>query len=368
MLRIVDSDMVNNSPAIAAAVASWARIIMYPVLTNSYYSDTDSVFLQSPLNSSMLGKGLGKFKQEYGGLIKKAIFPGPKLYILDTIGGNVTKAKGYSGKLSMSDYSELYRGGYVKVQNSRWRRQLESERVTILNQDDYTIGADFDKRNKLYSKGKWVDTSPIFVNNYCEAVPMDIIPYTYKKYVATVKGAHMAIVPYVDSHNTTKAIIFYIRPITTLIRYTPACLWLTQWEYIQIRNTVFLILITQFNDLIYIINDLFRETKDLRNLPDNVIIFKQIRLYSKLSVPMSYIYCDFYFILFKAIHDKSSFTKDIKDKYLNIIANILALDHNISYILRDLLRIKSEMIAPGPKIRGRTWDGNKYYSPILTWY
>lgn len=30
MLRIVDSDLVNNSPAISAAIASWARIIMYP--------------------------------------------------------------------------------------------------------------------------------------------------------------------------------------------------------------------------------------------------------------------------------------------------------------------------------------------------
>lgn len=111
MLRILDSDMVNNSPAIAAAVASWARIIMYPWITNSYYSDTDSVFLSAPLNSSMIGKGLGKFKQEYGGLIKKAIFPAPKLYILDTIGGYITKSKGYSGKLTMSDYSELYKGG-----------------------------------------------------------------------------------------------------------------------------------------------------------------------------------------------------------------------------------------------------------------
>lgn len=59
----------------------------------------------------MIGKGLGKFKQEYGGLIKKAIFPAPKLYILDTIGGYITKSKGYSGKLTMSDYSELYKGG-----------------------------------------------------------------------------------------------------------------------------------------------------------------------------------------------------------------------------------------------------------------
>lgn len=119
MLRILDSDMVNNSPAIAAAVASWARIIMYPWVTKCYYSDTDSVFLSGALNSSRVGKGLGMFKQEYGGLIKKAIFSAPKLYILDTTGGYVTKSKGYSGNLTMLDYSELYHGGIVEVKNNR---------------------------------------------------------------------------------------------------------------------------------------------------------------------------------------------------------------------------------------------------------
>jgi hypothetical protein len=66
-----------------------------------------------------VGKGLGKFKQEYGGIIKKAIFPSPKMYILDTIEGYKAKCKGYSGKLSIQDYIHLYKGGFVEIKDKR---------------------------------------------------------------------------------------------------------------------------------------------------------------------------------------------------------------------------------------------------------
>jgi len=92
---------------------------MYPFILNSYYTDTDSTFLNSPLSSSVVGKGLGKFKLEHGGIIKKAIFLSPKLYILDTIEGLKTKSKGFSGKLTMMDYIHLLEGGFIEVKDIR---------------------------------------------------------------------------------------------------------------------------------------------------------------------------------------------------------------------------------------------------------
>lgn len=65
---------------------------MYPHIINSYYTDTDSIFKKEPIDSRLIGKEKGKFKQEYRGMIKKAIFATPKLYILDTI-----NQKAYSG-------------------------------------------------------------------------------------------------------------------------------------------------------------------------------------------------------------------------------------------------------------------------------
>lgn len=67
ILLSTDSDITNNSStAIAAAITYWARIIMYPFIINSHYTDTDSVFLKSELPESIVGTGLGKFKRVHG--------------------------------------------------------------------------------------------------------------------------------------------------------------------------------------------------------------------------------------------------------------------------------------------------------------
>lgn len=76
ILLSTDSDITNNSStAIAAAITYWARIIMYPFIINSHYTDTDSVFLKSELPESIVGTGLGKFKRVHGNFpLKKKIF------------------------------------------------------------------------------------------------------------------------------------------------------------------------------------------------------------------------------------------------------------------------------------------------------
>lgn len=41
-----ENDFVDNSSPIAAAITSWGRIMMYPWIVNSSYTDTDSIFMQ----------------------------------------------------------------------------------------------------------------------------------------------------------------------------------------------------------------------------------------------------------------------------------------------------------------------------------
>jgi hypothetical protein len=58
---------------------------MIPVKTNPknkcFYSDTDSVFLQYPLDPSLIGEGLGQFKDELKGqIIQEAYFLADKFY------------------------------------------------------------------------------------------------------------------------------------------------------------------------------------------------------------------------------------------------------------------------------------------------
>ena len=164
LLSVDDDNLVNSSIPIAAATASWARIIMYPYLKHSAYTDTDSVFLPEPLDDPLVGKGLGKFKDEYG-LIKHAIFPSPKLYYLELASGKIiSKKKGFSGSITKLDYIELYNGNAISVIDKRWNRNLQLSSINIIDHK-MNIKPKFSKRNQLFSLGKWVKTSPLYVYN-----------------------------------------------------------------------------------------------------------------------------------------------------------------------------------------------------------
>ena len=70
--------------AIAAAITSWSRISLDPYKRIEYnecfYSDTDSVVLEKPLDPILISKDIGKMKLEYK--IEKGLFVSPKLYSL----------------------------------------------------------------------------------------------------------------------------------------------------------------------------------------------------------------------------------------------------------------------------------------------
>ncbi len=170
-----DDNIINNSSAIAAATASWARILMYPHLEKSYYTDTDSTYQNKPLSPELIGNEKGQFKLLHGGRTKKALFPAPKLYLIDSVEGIRCKSKGYSGELSVWDYMTLLGGDSINVKDERWITNLAEETVTVLPEQEFKISGDYDKRNKLFSKGKWVDTSPLVINEKFEIVPLDLV-------------------------------------------------------------------------------------------------------------------------------------------------------------------------------------------------
>lgn len=135
LLKFNENDFVENSTAIAAAITSWARIIMYPWIINSAYTDTDSIFVDQKLPNYMVGKSIGKFKQEYGGAIYKAMFVGPKFYYLNTVNGDIIKTKGISTNISKVEFLDLLKGESLKVTDNRWLRDLNNESVYNLTFD-----------------------------------------------------------------------------------------------------------------------------------------------------------------------------------------------------------------------------------------
>ena len=187
-IDMVNKDIVNNSPAVAGAIAAWGRILMYPNIINSYYSDTDSIFTKKPINQKLIGKEIGKFKKEYEGEIKKGVFASPKLYILDTLAGFKRICKGYSGdKLTIWEYMDLYRGKVLNLKDVRWIRDLEFSSVKSIDVD-YTLKSEYDKRNILYSKGRWVDTSPLRINYLFQIVNMALILFEGKRDIMLFVG------------------------------------------------------------------------------------------------------------------------------------------------------------------------------------
>lgn len=185
VLSVEDNYSVNNSTAIAAAVTSWARILMYPHIINSHYTDTDSIFIQKPLDNNV-GKKLGQFKLEYGGRISLALFISPKLYMLELNDGKlISKTKGFSGKLTKFDYFKLYEGNVLELNNERWRRYLNLNMIKSVNQV-IALNGNYDKRNLLYSLGSWVSTYPLFVNNKI-IMPTDIVLYTNNTNIVNYK-------------------------------------------------------------------------------------------------------------------------------------------------------------------------------------
>jgi DNA polymerase elongation subunit (family B) len=79
---------------IATAIASYGRMEIYPYINipnnKCYYSDTDSVFLEKPLDKDKISSDIGRMKLE--GIAKKAVFLNKKQYIVEYEGGVVKKA------------------------------------------------------------------------------------------------------------------------------------------------------------------------------------------------------------------------------------------------------------------------------------
>ncbi|WP_186278693.1 hypothetical protein, partial [Allobacillus sp. SKP2-8] len=116
---------MNSNIAIASAVTSYARIHMISYKTSNtfkcYYTDTDSVMIDSDLDSSLISNNLGMMKDELNGVrIKEAIFLGNKKYCYTFEEGGVLQTRSvFSGaprnSLTMEDFKKMLKGEIVPI-------------------------------------------------------------------------------------------------------------------------------------------------------------------------------------------------------------------------------------------------------------
>ena len=109
-----NEDFINRSVPIATMITSYATIFMNKFINlpnnDCYYTATDSLVLQHPLDSKYVGYELGQFK--YLGKVKRGYFISPGLYCLILEDGKtIIKSKGIDNKeLNENYFKEMLHG------------------------------------------------------------------------------------------------------------------------------------------------------------------------------------------------------------------------------------------------------------------
>jgi hypothetical protein len=108
----------NVSVCVAAFVTAYARIHMSRFKNNKdftiYYSDTDSVDIDKPLDSKFVGKELGQMKLEH--IFEKIVYLAPKVYAAKIINEegieeDFVKIKGVKVPISFEEMKKLLQKG-----------------------------------------------------------------------------------------------------------------------------------------------------------------------------------------------------------------------------------------------------------------
>jgi hypothetical protein len=145
--NLLDNGSITHSTniAIAAAITAYARIEMSQFknnpLFNLYYSDTDSIYIDSKLPDDLVSNTiLGKMKLE--SVITKAIFICPKVYAyLTEDNKEIIKIKGLTkeaikdNNISLSDLENLLiKDSKIEANQNKWFKYLNQGTISIKEQ------------------------------------------------------------------------------------------------------------------------------------------------------------------------------------------------------------------------------------------
>ena len=166
--QLTHSEFISRSVQIAIFTTTYASIFMNKFLNipgnPCFYSDTDSIFLQHPLESQYVGNDIGQFKLE--GVIKQAFFIAPKLYCLVKDNGEIIiKAKGVDkNKLTIDDFKNLLSGSDVGIETTQFKTSWVDYSVSLQDQI-INIRPILLKRDYISSNRYVSDTKPVKVVN-----------------------------------------------------------------------------------------------------------------------------------------------------------------------------------------------------------
>jgi len=159
----------NISIGIASAITSYSRVHMSQFKSinndfNLYYTDTDSIYIDKPLDDSFISNELGKMKLEY--IFDEAVFLASKVYggVIENSSKEIIKIKGFKNKISYDLLkSLLIKDNKLELNQDKWFKNIEEGNITIKNQI-YTLIPTENKRQLIYKNNELVDTKPFVID------------------------------------------------------------------------------------------------------------------------------------------------------------------------------------------------------------
>jgi len=155
--------------ALAAAITAYGRIQIHKYKTipgnTCYYSDTDSVFLEKPLDPSLVGPALGQMKLV--SKVKKAIFLGPKSYVyVDESGKSISKISGYGAQVSIDTAAKLLYRKQSPIELPPYDTFDVNKGMVRVARRSYTLKLSDSKRKRIFDSNDYlIDTAPITIND-----------------------------------------------------------------------------------------------------------------------------------------------------------------------------------------------------------
>jgi hypothetical protein len=160
--------------AIASAITSYGRMWMSQFKNNPlyklFYSDTDSIVIDTKLPSFLVGSMLGQLKLEYE--ISNAVFLAPKVYGFNTTDGKeIIKIKGLTqdavANVSVSDLEKLLiKDSSMEFTQNKWYKNMFAGNISI-KEVIYNLKTTSNKRSAIYVDNVLNNTRPY---NYSELI------------------------------------------------------------------------------------------------------------------------------------------------------------------------------------------------------
>jgi len=164
----LNTQIKNISVVVSSIVTASARIHMSKFKTDKrftiYYTDTDSIDIDKPLDSIHVGDELGQMKLEH--IFTNALFLSPKFYGGQTENYEYVRIKGLKNPIKFDEIKKLLiKNTKIEIEQEKWYSDISNGYFHIKN-ELYTIMITENKRLLLFNQDNiFYDTAPLKLMN-----------------------------------------------------------------------------------------------------------------------------------------------------------------------------------------------------------